>query len=635
MVLEKRLVPSSNFEIMADIRFKGNARRRGCREREYQRFKTEEIERRAKKEADAKRAADSHLTLMLQNGRGRREIAALFWEKKRVNEDKAATRRERSIGMSTRAHAAFETAFNARVANTHARHAVLIQEREKRSQALQARRDGAREGKRRRADSLCAQVAQKLVDFAVIVSETRASQGGAPLSPTMWRNLNRWFCSAEPFFPEENLSEFKVEPLNPYIEAKSLLESRNLDRCEGSWRPRGTTRKDFPPSSSRLDEIVSVARDLAWTTEPAPREAPMYKAFPSGDDGSDNGRISLSVRLVLLGKRKGLSSLCAELGRWTHLYVCSLDTALKCALEVGADVTASDGKDAKGRKKSVARASVSNSKSKVAGDHSGTSSVNSSALKSADGKEAIARSAFDPDASETHVTAFKEAAVAYHALRTHPKKGANPVSVATTVDLVVKHLSCRAPKGRGWLLIDFPKTLLESKLFEHALSGYTDDDVEAELGVDRGKKTRNKKSKAIPPETLELQVKPRSGLDTIMNLVETFPDSDGRACQANGEMDAKVGIAETSGSSEGVGIRAEEITRDQGYKEDDFVGNGPKGDVTTVDAAETLACRTWWEAFEGGHLVCDVRDDTNDERFLETLFLLANAAQKIKVGCTK
>lgn len=636
-VLDQRFVPASNAETMAELHFKGNAARRARQERENRRVMSEVVQRNAKRETDAQRSADDHLRSLLEKGQRRRKIAASFWEREQTREAKAEVRRERSVNKSVTQQAAFETAFNVRAASIRVRHAALSEDREARSDAMRARRESAREEKRRRTESLCLAIAQKIADLAVIASEARMNQDGTPLSPTVWKHLKRWFCSADPFFPEESSSEPQPEPHDSVLEAKAYIEGRNLDQSVADWRPQGVACTGLPPPPSPLEEALSVAWELVGATGPGPREAPMHKALQS-DDSSDIGPNtgSMSVRMVVLGKREGLHDVCADLGQWVNLYVCSVDSVLECAMEIGAEVVSSNAKSVKGQRGSTARKDATKSKHKGhvgGGSGNGVSVEDSEVLAEteADAKtkaeEVIACTTFDPDASEEHVAAFKEAAAAYFALRTHPKKSDIPVPVATTVDLLVKHLSCRAPKGRGWILVGYPRTLIESKMLEHALSGYTDEDVEVELGGGGKKGRKKKRGTALDP--MEQPEVPRSGLDAIVNLVRMRPDVEDEVSQAN---DENVEEEATSSSTKDIDGHQQEKVRNEGHENGSNVGKDCEEDVADIDAAEASGCRAWWEGFEGGHLACDVQDEASDERLLETLFLLANAAQKRKVS---
>ena len=367
-----------------------------------------------------------------------------------------------------------------------------------------------------------------------------------------------------------------------------------------------------------------------------PREAPTY-----GRPGGSGGKRKLSVRLVVLGQRKEWHDICRELGRWTLLYVCNLDTALECAMEVGAEMTASDGKSGKGRKGSVTgrRDSASGrqgsvvvrKKSVVSRENENATDAEKSAagegMRSA--KEAITHKAFDPDASEEDVAAFKESAAAYYALRTHPKKGAAPVPLAVTVDLLVKHLSCRAPRGRGWILVGFPKSLLESKVLENALSGYTDDDVAAELGQGRKASKHDTKTKkgSVAPQPEETPPPPTSGLDAVLNFTRRLETAQARY---------------TIASSNGIGLQGEAYTSgfESGPPQTKAAGGlderlGEEDEDEHESTADRLAQIAWWKSFVGGHLTCDVSNEPNEHRLLETLFLLVNAAQNRKVGVKK
>lgn len=636
-VLDQKFVPLSNAETMAELRFRGNAGRRGRQEREHRRIKTEVDQRHAKAETDAQRAGDDHFNSMLQEGRERREVAAVCWEKRHASHFRELHDKKAFAELAVSRQNAFEAAFNGRSSLARERYAEGSSEREAAADTLRAKLQSNRDRKRRRVEVMCSEVAHKLSDLAVVASEARAHQGGVPLPPTAWMHLKNWFCSSEPFFSDETAPVSSPEPRNPVLEAKTFLEGRNLDRCKGLWRPRWPSLTELPDRTSPLSEALSVARDIVEATDNGPREAPTY-----GRPGDSGGDRKLSVRLVVLGQSKELHDVCRELGRWTLLYVCSLDTALECAMEVGAEMDASDGKSGKARKGSIAgrrdsssgrHGSVAVRKKSVVGRES-KSAADAEKAKAAAGegaklaKEAIAHRAFDTDASEEDVAAFKEAAAAYFALRTHPKKGAAPVPLAVTVDLLVKHLACRAPRGRGWLLVGFPKSLLESKILENALSGYTDEDVAAELGQGRKASKHDTKAKkgSVAPPPDETPPPPTSGLDVVLNLTERRSHETAQA-------------RHTIVSSSGSGLQGEadssgvESAPPQAEATDGLVErSGADGEDDNASTAERLAQTAWWKIFAGGHLTCDVSNETNNQRLLETLFLLVNAAQNRKVG---
>eukprot|EP00752_Nemacystus_decipiens_P011065 g9831.t1 len=622
-VLDQKFVPSSNAETMAELRFRGITGRRGRQEREHRRVKTEVDQRRAKAETDAQRAADRHLKEMLDDGRERREVAAFFWKKRHNLEQEAISDNERCADMAAAQEDAFETAFNLRAARARASYEASSAERAAKAEVLRARLRRNSEEKRRRVEVTCAQVVHKIVDLAVVASDTRAGQGGVPLPPTTWGHLKRWFCSADPFFVDESPIEPPPVPADPALDAKTAIEIRNLDRYEGCWRLSDGLPPELRDEPPPLSRALSVARDLLQGSGKGPREPPTYGRRGRGRApyGSDE---ETSVRLIILGRRDGLGSLCAELGGWVNLYVCSLETALECAMDVGVEAAKSGGKGGKGRK-----GSASGRKNSSAGGDEIAEAEAALALEKAK-EAAMQQKCFHPDATEEDVEAFKAAAVAYHAVRTHPKKALAPVPPATTTDLLVKHLRCRAPRGRGWILAGYPSSLLESKLLENALSGYTDEQVAAELGT--GAKpskpdAKAKKGSMVPQQQEEEpHFPPRSGLDAVLNLPRLRSAVTPRAEQPAGlsagteEGDLVAGVncddlKQAAGDGGGIG---------QGLEEEE--GHGEESD----SFKERDELTAWWQGFEGGSLVCEVPNEANDERLLENLFLLVNIAQNRK-----
>lgn len=606
-VLDQKFVPSSNAENMAELRFRGTIGRRGRQEREHRRVKTEVDQRHAQADTDAQRKADNDVQAMLSEGRERREAAAASWTAKHERQRKAVADEKRFAEKSTALEGAFEAAFNARASRIRDSHEENSDERRARADALRVELREVREKKRRGAEKLCLDVAHKMSDLAVVAAEARVLQGGVPLAPTTWANLKRWFCSAEPFFVDSAPPEPPSEPSDPVLDARALVERRNLDRHEGPWRLRWDPLQTPPVTSSPLYTALDVARELLQASGSGPRETPT--CIRHGTE--------MSVRLVLLGQRDGMDKVTEELERWTRLYVCSLETALECALEVGAEVAASEGKGAKGRKASALGKNGADADEQPVDTES---------------KQSTMQRCFHPDASEETMAAFKEAAVAYYELRTHPKKASTPVPLRTTTDLLVKHLACRAPNGRGWILVGYPASLLQAKMLENALSGYTDEEVAAELGTS-GKASKadskTKKGSMVPQEqTGEPQVPPRSGLDAALSLTRSRATATRRTSDP---MDSCTRVEDDGVATVFFGdeLADSPSTREAGAT-DRSENDGDVMDDGSTDQRDAQV--RWWQGFEGGHLPCDVSDETKDERLLETLFLLVNAAQTRKVS---
>lgn len=626
-VLDQDFVPSSNAEAMNELRFRGNVGRRSRQEREHRRVKTEVDQRHAKKDTDIQREAEGHLKSMLEGGRKRRDAAAAYCQKLHDLEDRALFDKERFAVMSTAEQAAFETAFNERAAHIREFYAESRAEREDEAVARRDRIQSQCEERRRKVEIMCSQVVYRMVDFVVVASEERARHGGAPLLPTEWARLKCLFCSPEQLFPEEPTPELLPESKNPALEIKTFLESRNLDRVEGLWRPRGLAASELPPQLSPLSEALSIARGLTEGSVKCPREAPTYGCVSGGSEDRN-----LSAKLVIQGCRNGLNDLCAELGRWTRLYVCDLATTLDCAMEVGAEMAASDGKGGKALKSK--KTSVSGRKSSLRGSTVISTADTEAMVAEKDqreAKETLARKAFDLDASEEDIAAFKEAAAAYHTLCTHPKKGTSQVTIAMTINLVVRHLFCRAPRGKGWILVGYPSSLIESKLFENALSGYTDEEVVTELGRGRKASKIDSKTKMGSKDLAQESpsAPPRSGLDAILNLVKPRPENTSEGWQPRHQIDEIEGGGEDKSS-----INKPPVPTAAGISEmNESFRRGEEG--STENLQEKDARTAWWKTFEGGHLACDVPNEANDERFLETLFLLVNTAQnrKVSFGC--
>lgn len=635
-VLDQNFVPSSNAEAMAELRFRGNAGRRARREREHRRLKTEVDQRHAKAETDAQRAADEHLESILTVGRERRLAAATHWESRRVREQQAMQDTKRLEEMKSAEQGAFKRVFNEFSTCAREQHAATKPKREAVAEALQTKLQLHHDNKRQRAQLLCMGIALKIVDLAVVASETRADRGGRPLPPSLWMRLKLRFCSPAPFFEEKVEPESAVEGRNPALEANALLQRRNLDRCRGRWRPHGLVRAAFEQEVTPLDAALSVARNLVEAAGTGPRESPATYNGNRVADNSDNTEIwDLSVRLVLLGDTASLHS---ELGRWTGLYCCDLDTALECAMDLGAEMAAADTKNAGGKKKR--KSSVVTEGPEIAKERAGTQNQTVAANKS-----------YDLQAREEDVATFKEAAASYYANRTNPKKSAAPVSLATLTDILVKHLACRSPPGRrGWILIGYPRSPLEAKMFENALTGYMDDDVATELGVGgKGSASDAKKKKiSVSHKTIAPPPPPKSGLDVVLHISTARSKrlSQGRGARGqakkDGETDGVNGVLDdmdAENDQKNTKNIEERYRTDVGAMEaaENFSTKRPVGTETTEHKeehtlpAERRALVEWWSTFEGGQLACEVPHEANKERLLETLFLLVILAQKRKV----
>lgn len=640
-VLDQNFVPSSNAEVMAELRFRGNACRRARREREHRRLKTEVDQRHAKAETDAQRAADEHLDSMLAAGQKRRMTAAAHWELRRVREQQAIRDVERFKEMDVAEEAAFERAFHERSKCAREQYAVGKAGREEVAESFKIKLRLHRDKKRQRVHHLCVEIALKIVDLTVVASETRADRG-APLPPSLWMRLKLRFCSPDPFFEASVHPDAANKPLNPVLEANASLQLRNLERCEGQWRPHGLVRAAFENECSPLDLALSVARDLVETTCSTPRESPT--AF-HGDGNADNGNTTdewnTSLRLVFLG---GTAAVYSELAGWAGLYCCDLETALECAMDLGTEMATVNAASAGGKKKrrSSGTRNISSVNAGVVdggltGGTAGTVEHN---------QTSAARKAFDPEARKEDVVAFKEAAAAYHALRTNPKKATASVSLATLTDILVKHLACRSPSGRrGWMLTGYPRSVLEAKLLENALTGYMDDDVATELGVGvkgSASDARKKKDSSVPAENICPSTPSKSGLDAILHISASRPPKTlpqlrdvcgsenldgGHDMKGSDPEDDQNDVAERPRSSadrtkmtEISGQDSDEDTEENAHEEADAF------------APERQALIGWWSTFEGGQLVCEVPQEDNDERLLETLFLLVILAQERKVG---
>ncbi|CAN0495594.1 unnamed protein product, partial [Ectocarpus sp. 12 AP-2014] len=170
---------------------------------------------------------------------------------------------------------------------------------------------------------------------------------------------------------------------------------------------------------------------------------------------------------------------------------------------------------------------------------------------------------------------------------------------------------------------------LESKLLENALSSYTDEEVAAELGT-AGKASKSDakaKKMSLAPQQQEEQPRalPRSGLDAVLRLAEPCLSSPrvGTLPQDS--------AAETQGGADANALNENLAAASTTEKADGYGGGQDEEDVERSKyLAERRAQIAWLQGFEGGHLSCDVPNEVNNERLLETLFLLVNIAQNRK-----
>lgn len=647
-VLDQRFEPSSNAEAMSELHFKGAAGRRARHEREHRRLKTEVDQRHAKADTEAQRKANEHMDSMLQVGREKRAVAMAHWESRRAGVAETIRDSERFAALKAAEQCAFESAFDERAFKTRERYATEQADRNAVVEALNTKLRLNRSAKRQRAETLCAEVALKIIDLAVVASEARTGRGGLPLPPTMWMHLTRWFCSSEPFFAATSAPESTAVPRNIALEANAFLERRNLDKCEGQWRPHGLPSEIHELENSPLDAALAIARDLVEATGPGPREPPsMYCGTCSDGRHEDGGH--LSVKLVLLGSITPWDRMCSELGRWTGLYCCSIETALECAMEVATEMAAANAKSAGDKKKSK---SIVAGKKGIAGgvgsdvkggaEEHGEAGAVAAETAEKDRQEALNRRSFHLEAREEDVAAFKEAAAAYYALCTNPKKAGASIPVSITTDVLAKHLSCRAPQGRGWILVGYPSSILEAKMLESALTGYSDEDVRVELGGGtRATKVGNKKQNiSLTPKEDTPEAPAQSGLDAVLKLSAVRSD---RSCSHGQDENGTIGTVQGSHpdalidndmqDTQDVHVSVTGVTA-----EVKAVKTGEKSEAALTETGEGIpgAKRRelveWWSIFEGGHLTCDVPSEMHDERQLETLFILVIIAQNRKVG---
>lgn len=646
MVLDQHFVPSSNSEAMADLRFRGNMTRRARSEREHRRLKTEVDQRRAKAETDAQILARERLESMVEAGRTRRASAAVYWEKCRAREAKRVRLAASSALRSAEQHSAFERAFEKNASEARKTYFAQKDERDAAMRSLASRLQSSSDRKRQRIEGICRQIVLKLSDLAIASSEERAERGGRPLPPTTWNNMIRRFHSTESFFhgpttPAHVVSSANsAQGIDATFQANVSIQLRNFDRFEGLWRlPPGS--HDAPlPLESPLDAVLSVARDVMEAGDSGPREPPDRLLDYLGINGEGDAVRNLSVKLVILACGDGpgeVDGILADFGRWTGLYCCRMDAALDHAFEVGASVIEAAAKSASTskRQKSGSTSGGDGAPNAGPGDHHDPETVTADESDSERQDDAMI-GAFHPDAREEDVASFKEAAAAYHALCSKAEQGARQASPTIRTDILVKHLACRAPPGHGWVLIDYPRTLLEAKLLENALTGLVDSEVAAEVAAETkpaAKSSRRAKKKdSVGPPLDTPKTAPRSGLDAVLRLAtgcsrETTRDpEDADRDDGCGEEGQGPGPEPTGRSPEKTEARSVEGREGTSAPS----GHGPGEGAASPEAPREVM--QWWSTFEGGCLACDVPEEASGERLVETLYLLAILAQERKVS---
>lgn len=646
-VLDQKFIPGSNAQAMAELRSRGKIIRRARHERMHRRLKIEVDQRLAKAETDAKRAESERLKHMLEAGRERRAEAAAYLKRCSARQKKAISQSENSVQATAAQHRAFEAAFNKTAADARERFYARKHKRDAAAEELRFQRRLHIELKRKRTNALCKEIALKIVDLVVVASGARAERGGVPLPPSTWTLLVRRFCSSEPFFTTTTTEENLVTHLHPAFQAKERIQHRNLERCEGMWRPYTNPGGISLPEVSPLDHALSIARYLVEINDKGPREPPStYFGSTKITSNNDIGH-GLSVKLVLLPNTTELEGLCAELGMWTGLYCCNINEALECAMIVGADLAAADKSRVDGKKARKSRSSGHGEQAEAGNSNDQASRASETEKTGEEKDDAVTRGGFHPEANEEDVAMFKEAAIAYHALRKDPKKAASPVPLALTTSILVKHLACQAPPGKGWILVGYPRCRLEAKLLENALTGFTDVDVMAELGGGaKVTKPDAKKRKVSAAPTAEVpRVPQRSGLDAVLTVPtvyehETRPNgySDSRQVkQADGANADTMSIAHRGGGEKdppcieskdhGLSSSADKIKASVVTNSEPMTSAEAVGDIS-LQYGEVLE---WWSQFDSGNLCCEVPQETTNERLIESLFLLAIIAQMRKV----
>ncbi|CAM9132976.1 unnamed protein product [Discosporangium mesarthrocarpum] len=624
-VREQSFVPTSNAEAMQELHSRGKAGRKARNERQYRRCKAHLDQRQAQAEAIARGEEERRLQVMLDSARERRAAAAAHWERSWAREARERLGFKRLPALIEENNKRFQEAFEEWAAGVRANHMVVEAARKEEEAVLQVQLDKKREEKRAHATALGKEAVHKLVDLAVVTSEVRAATGpapGQPLPPSLWKALKCRFISQEPFYKEAVPEQPRWElSHDPTLEARAFLEFGNYSRCRGWWYPEGcrggvglVQGEVAQWVKDPLQEALMAARKLVTMEWQGQRET----FLPSGAPAT------LRVVMRGRGREEQLRGLCSELERWTGMYVCTLDRAVECAMAVASEEAE--------REESQGFKGAGSAKKGKEGVNRVTDGGSEDGGREGVTEGGVKVEPFSLQAREEDITRFKEVAATYHALKTNPKKASGPIPLQMTTSLLLTHLACKAPParsdtcgngGRGWILLDYPQTLLEAKMLENGLTGYSDEDVAAELnggkvpkaakGKGKGKGSDKQGEEEVPPP-------PRSGLDVVFEF--TAP---ARPVSLGSNSNDKDSTDPPGSASRAIGYTGKR--RSVSAKEEPTGGlGGEAGDG--MRESEDMA--QWWGTFEGGCLWCSVGHEANAERWAETLFLLLQEAEARK-----
>ncbi|CAM9160437.1 unnamed protein product, partial [Choristocarpus tenellus] len=594
--IEQGFDPSSNAEMMEQLRIQGDAGRKARKDRHYRRHKTDCDQRRAQAEANAQCEEEQRLKFMIDSGRQRRATAGAHLEKshKKANEAQFTAMRLQILAEKHREH--FDVVFQERASGIRKRFCAEENAREAERRAHNILQQARVENKWHRAEVLCREAVHKLIDLTVVASELRSGQCGKPLTPTLWKALKSRYISPQPFHKAEKTLD-PHNARNPTLKAKASLQLQDLLDCKGEWQyNREATTAVGLNMTDPIEAALNSARELVQHNMQPLRESPSCG--------------TLTLKVVIRGPLMQPSNIFWELGQWAGLYVCDLEQALVCAMEVASDH--------KGDHQGLADDGIVGVGQ---GGDAGDSSDNGARDKFVEtGTQNL--EPFSPLALEEDINSFKELAATFYELKTNPKKALLPVPLKMTTELLVKHLDCKAPGG-GWLLVNYPRTLLEAKLLENSLSGYSDDDVVTELNG--GKRPRNTKRSSAGRNSVQVGISPHqlgAGLDGVIDVISTNFSTDSAAKEA-GEVYETGEICSTGGKNE-VQATSGSSTNEVNLEGDEFV--------------------RWWRTFAGNYLYCSIKCEVNRELLLETLFLLLGATEHgkgeqvsplILQGCTE
>jgi hypothetical protein len=448
------------------------------------------------------------------------------------------------------------------VESSRKRHIASAEQRSADAAALRERLAERRREKRAYASAMCAALAHEVITLSTEASEMKSAAGGGPLTPSQWISLKSQFVSgdlaheiAQGVLQDETGEQADEDGsvTNPACDAGqsgSYVSFLELQSSHGSWRPAAPP--DLAANVSAVPDptegLVKTLHELLQPTPPA-----LHSFSPVGP-----------AHVILTGGQEGqLADIALCLGSWTGLYC----TSMEDALQVAVDWAMSEEKNADNESAPDAK-----EEGAAAGDDE----------EATLSQERLSR-AFSSTALSEDIQAFKEAARKYNADINDSKRKLN-LTLSSLTDLLVLHLKCAAGADQGWILYNYPSTLLEAKMLEHALSGYTDEDVETEHNGGK------------PPK----KEKPKGAAKGGESLAESEDASRAQSCTHRSALDAVIYIPASS-----TGVNDDTCTQAGG--------------------SDTSPLIDFWNSFKGA-LYSQTQPSNGSEALLEELYLLLGAA---------